>query len=50
MHNHTGHQPDTFNGPILDRTKLREGTNVAVLTAIGSVVLVVAIKALYLLF
>lgn len=44
------HRQDSFNGPILDREKLREGTYVAMLTAIGSVFLVVAVKALYSLF
>ena len=39
-----------FNGPILDREKLREGTYVAMLTAIGSVFLVVLVKGLYGLF
>lgn len=50
MHSKSGHQADKFNGPILDREKLREGTYVAMLTAIGSVFLVVAVKALYLAF
>ena len=50
MHSKSGHQSDKFNGPILDREKLREGTYVAMLTAIGSVFLVVAVKALYLAF
>ena len=39
-----------FNGPILDREKLREGTYVAMLTAIGAVFLVVLVKGLYVLF
>lgn len=50
MHRESGHQADKFNGPILDREKLRQGTNVALLTAIGSVILVLAVKALYLAF
>ena len=50
MHTESGHPADKFNGPILDREKLRQGTNVALLTAIGSVILVVAVKALYLAF
>lgn len=50
MHNETEHRLDKFNGPILDRSKLRRGTHVAVLTAIGSVFLVLAVKALYLAF
>ena len=49
-HHHVDHRQESFNGPILDREKLREGTYVAMLTAIGSVFLVVAVKALYLLF
>lgn len=50
MHRESGRRADKFNGPILDREKLREGTYVAMLTAIGSVILVVAVKALYLAF
>ena len=50
MHTGSGHPVDKFNGPILDREKLRQGTNVALLTAIGSVILVLAVKALYLAF
>ena len=50
MHTESGHPADKFNGPILDREKLRQGTNVALLTAIGSVILVLAVKALYLAF
>lgn len=50
MHNKAGHQSDSFNGPILDREKLREGTYVAALTAIGSIILVLAVKAIYLAF
>ena len=50
MHTGSGHPVDKFNGPILDREKLRKGTNVALLTAIGSVILVLAVKALYLAF
>ena len=50
MHNQAEDRQDTFNCPILDREKLREGTYVAMLTAIGSVFLVVAVKALYAIF
>ena len=50
MHNQADDRQDSFNGPILDREKLREGTYVAMLTAIGSVFLVVAVKALYAIF
>ena len=50
MQNQADDHQDSFNGPILDREKLREGTYVAMLTAIGSVFLVVAVKALYLAF
>lgn len=49
-HNQIKDHQDPFNGPILDREKLREGTYVAVMTAIGSIFLVVAVKALYLIF
>ena len=41
---------EKFNGPILDRDKLREGTYIAIMTAIGSVILVAAVKALYAIF
>ena len=50
MHDQSDRGQDTFNGPILDREKLREGTYVAMLTAIGSVFLVVLVKGLYVLF
>ena len=50
MHEKSEHELEKFNGPILDREKLREGTYVAMLTAIGSIFLVVAVKALYLAF
>lgn len=50
MHKQAESRRDKFNGPILDREKLREGTYVAVMTAIGSVVLVLAVKALYAIF
>ena len=49
MHKQADPRLDKFNGPILDREKLRQGTYFAMLTAIGSVFLVVAVKALYLL-
>ena len=41
---------DKFNGPIIDREKLHEGTYVAMLTAIGSVFLVALVKAAYTVF
>ncbi|MEO0607718.1 MAG: hypothetical protein AAFY82_05765 [Pseudomonadota bacterium] len=47
---HAERRQGSFNGPILDREKLREGTYVAMLTAIGSVFLVVAVKAIYSIF
>ena len=50
MQNQADAHQDSFNGPILAREKLREGTYVAMLTAIGSVFLVVAVKALYAIF
>ncbi|MEL7108526.1 MAG: hypothetical protein AAGJ68_05000 [Pseudomonadota bacterium] len=50
MHKQADLRRDKFNGPILDREKLREGTYVAMMTAIGSVFLVVAVKALYAIF
>ena len=50
IHKQADHTREKFNGPILDRDKLREGTYVAMLTAIGSVFLVVAVKALYAIF
>ncbi len=50
MHDQADSRLDAFNGPILDREKLRQGTYVALMTAFGSVVLVVAVKALYAMF
>ena len=50
MQKRTVRRLDKFNGPILDREKLREGTYVAMLTAIGSIFLVVAVKAVYMVF
>jgi hypothetical protein len=47
MHPQERQRLSKFNGPILDRDKLREGTYVTMLTAIASVVLVVAVKVLY---
>ena len=41
---------NSFNGPILDHDKLREGTHVAMLTAAASIVLVLAVKLVYLIF
>ena len=46
MHHQETQRLSKFNGPILDREKLREGTYVITLTAIASVVLVVAVKVL----
>lgn len=50
MHDEAEPRLEKFNGPILDREQLRQGTYVAMLTAIGSVFLVVAVKALYAIF
>ncbi len=50
IHDQADPRQEKFNGPILDREKLREGTYVAMMTAIGSVFLVVAVKALYAIF
>ena len=50
IHKQAEDNREKFNGPILDREKLREGTYVAMMTAIGSVFLVVAVKALYAIF
>ena len=50
MHDQAHDRQDAFNGPILDREKLRQGTYAAMMTAIGSVFLVVAVKALYAMF
>ena len=50
MHNRATRRLEKFNGPILDREYLRHGTHAAVLTAIGSIFLVLAVKALYLIF
>ena len=41
---------DKFNGPIIDREKLREGTYAAMLTLIGSVFLVALVKGAYMIF
>jgi len=46
MHDQADTRLNSFNGPILDHEKLRQGTYVALMTALGSVVLVVAVKAL----
>lgn len=46
MHKQETQSLNKFNGPILDREKLREGTYVITLTAIASVFLVVAVKVL----
>ena len=50
MHKSADDRQEKFNGPILDREKLREGTQLALMTAIGSIVLVLAVKALYGIF
>ncbi|MEL7040173.1 MAG: hypothetical protein AAGL90_01540 [Pseudomonadota bacterium] len=50
MHDPADPRVERFNGPIIDREHLRHGTYVAMMTAIGSIVLVVAIKALYIIF
>lgn len=50
MRNRELNDQDKFNGPIIDREKLREGTYVAMLTAIGSVFLVALVKGVYLIF
>ncbi|MEO1304022.1 MAG: hypothetical protein AAFV37_03525 [Pseudomonadota bacterium] len=50
MHKRQNDDAERFNGPILDREKLREGTYIAMLTAIGSVFLVALVKGLYVLF
>lgn len=50
MHDRAEPRLEKFNGPILDRDKLRQGTYVALMTALGSVFLVVAVKALYAMF
>ena len=47
MHNQERQRLNKFNGPILDRDKLREGTYVTLLTAVASVFLVVGVKVLY---
>ena len=47
MHNPERQRLSKFNGPILDRDKLREGTYVTLLTAVASIALVVAVKVLY---
>ncbi len=50
MQNRQTEDQDKFNGPIIDREKLREGTYVAMLTAIGSVFLVAFVKGVYTIF
>ena len=50
MHDRAEPRLDAFNGPILDHEKLRQGTYVALMTTLGSVVLVLAVKALYAMF
>ena len=50
MHKDADTRRDRFNGPILDHDKLREGTHIAVLTAVASILLVLAVKAVYLIF
>ena len=50
VHENTKSREDGFNGPILDHDKLREGTHIAVLTAVALVFLVLATKGVYLIF
>ncbi len=50
MRGSTGNRLDKFNGPILDREQLQHGTYVAMLTLVGSIVLVGLVKAAYLVF
>lgn len=50
VHKDADSRLDKFNGPILDHEKLRQGTHIAVLTAVASVFLVLAVKAVYLIF
>ena len=50
MHHQVEPRLEKFNGPIIDREYLRHGTHAALLTAIGSVLLVVAVKAVYMIF
>ena len=50
VHKNADSRLDSFNGPILDHEKLRQGTHIAVLTAVASVFLVFAVKAVYLIF
>ncbi len=50
VHKEVESRLEKFNGPILDHDKLRQGTHIAVLTAIASVFLVFAVKALYMIF
>lgn len=50
MHQQAEPRLEKFNGPIIDREYLRHGTHAAVLTAIGSVFFVLAVKALYMIF
>ena len=42
VHKDADSRRDKFNGPILDHAKLREGTHVAVLTAVASVALFIS--------
>lgn len=49
IHDHADARMEKFNGPIVDRQYLRKGTYVAVMTAVGSAFLVLAVKALYLM-
>nr|WP_156780887.1 hypothetical protein [Hyphomonas sp. Mor2] len=50
VHTEADSRLEKFNGPILDHDKLRQGTHIAVLTAIASVFLVLVVKGLYLIF
>jgi|GEM_PF-2739070 len=50
VHEESDTRLEKFNGPILDHEKLRQGTQVALLTAAASIVMVLAVKVLYLIF
>lgn len=50
MHHEGESRVEKFNGPIVDREKLREGTYVAIMTAVASVLLVGLVKGVYIVF
>ena len=50
MHERESGRMQRFNGPILDHSKLREGTYAALLTAAACVGLVLTTKLVYLIF